>query len=153
MHTLWSRIWLSLCDFMHKDQSFIFVNHSILVKVAVPIRGMLGTRWAPCTHMKVLLEQNDWAPVTVEFVVIENSHTCISKLNSQRKFFLSFVENFFSPLPQTQHNSYTSSSSLQVHKSYAPHCKWRKTYVHESWTKFAHLQISMWIHVMRVAHL
>ncbi len=35
--------------------------------------------------MKVLLEQNSWAPVTVEFVVVENSHTCINKFEVTEK--------------------------------------------------------------------
>ncbi len=35
--------------------------------------------------MKILLEQKDSAPVTVEFVVVENSHTCISKFEVKEK--------------------------------------------------------------------
>ncbi len=37
--------------------------------------------------MKILLEQNKWAPVTVEFVAVENSHIskCISKFEVTEK--------------------------------------------------------------------
>ncbi len=68
--------------------------------------------------MKVFLVQNNWASVTVGFVVVD-SHTRVSvNLKSQTKVF------FFS-----QHNSYTfSNPSLQIHKSYSMNLKSRNSY-------------------------
>ncbi len=81
--------------------------------------------------MKVLLEQNNSASLTVEFVVVENSHTCVSvNLKSQRKMLqeLQTCTIFFSR-PQTQHNSYAfSNSSLPAPKSFSTNHKLRNSH-------------------------
>ncbi len=64
--------------------------------------------------------------MTAEFVVVENSHTCIIKFEVTDKSCKLF---FF--LRQTQHNSYTfSNPSLQIHKSFSPNHKPRNSYAH-----------------------
>ncbi len=79
--------------------------------------ALLSDRWHGCEltgswNMEVNLVQNRWAPVTVDFVDVENSYTCVSEnLKSQKKNAVGVANLCKHKLVQTQNYSYTFSNT------------------------------------------
>lgn len=78
----------------------------------------------------------------MEFVVVENSHVCFIKL-SQKNTSVGNLQIFF-PLSNKQYNSYTSSYSLQMHKSYSMNQKFAHIFAAVNMVQNTYTCIKKW---------